>query len=90
LTRLSILLEKFPHVTILADEVYEFAAFEEKKHIPLSTIRKNKEKTLTVHSAGKLFNCVGWRIGWLTGPEDYITQCGLVHEANSFTAHVPS
>ncbi len=29
------------------------------------------ERTITISSAAKMFNCTGWKIGWACGPADY-------------------
>ncbi len=30
------------------------------------------ERTLTISSAAKMFNCTGWKIGWVCGRPDLI------------------
>ena len=32
------------------------------------------ERTLVINSMSKSHGMTGWRIGWLTGPEDMVTQ----------------
>ena len=51
---------------------YETVVFNKGEHLRLGDVDGMKERTLTVSSAGKVFNLTGWRIGWMTGPEDLI------------------
>ena len=57
---------------ILTDEVYEHLVFDEP-HVPIATLPKARDRTLTISSGGKTFRTTGWKIGWITGPADLIT-----------------
>jgi N-succinyldiaminopimelate aminotransferase len=52
--------------------VYEHLVFE-GEHRPLCTFPGMAERTLTISSAGKTFSFTGWKIGWVTGPEELVT-----------------
>lgn len=58
------ILAEFPHVFILSDEVYDFLTFDNKEHILIANLGNNYEKTISLFSGGKLFNCTGWKVGW--------------------------
>ena len=62
------ILEEFPHVFVLSDEVYDFLTFDKREHILFATLGNNYEKTISLFSGGKLFNCTGWKVGWAIGP----------------------
>ena len=47
----------------VTDEVYEHLVFD-GSHVPLATYPGMRDRTVTVSSAGKAFNCTGWKVGW--------------------------
>jgi N-succinyldiaminopimelate aminotransferase len=49
----------------ITDEVYEHLVFDDAEHIPLATFPGMAERTVSISSAGKTFNCTGWKIGWV-------------------------
>jgi arginine:pyruvate transaminase len=56
---------------LLSDEVYWTIAHGE--HISPRSRPGMAERTLVINSMSKSHGMTGWRIGWLTGPEDMIT-----------------
>lgn len=73
--RISAILAKWPRVTVIADEVYWFLPFDGKKHIPFAAFSEdNWKRTISVYSAGKMFNATGWKVGWSIGPAPLIKQ----------------
>lgn len=52
---------------IVTDEVYEHLVFEQS-HVPIATLPRAWDRTLTISSGGKTFSTTGWKIGWITGP----------------------
>lgn len=90
IARLSAILEKWPQVTVLSDDVYCHLAFDGREHVSFANYSEtNWNKTVNIFSAGKLLNCTGWKIGWAIGPKTLIQQAFAVHEASSFNTNVP-
>jgi len=88
--RLSKILEKWPQVTVLNDEVYFHLPFDGRKLTSFANYSQtNWDKSVNVYSAGKMLNCTGWKIGWTIGPEKLIAQAFYSHEATTFTNNVP-
>ena len=48
---------------VLADEVYENLTFG-TDHVSIASLPGMAERTVTVSSAAKSFNCTGWKTGW--------------------------
>src|SRR6266545_1378159 len=44
----------------ITDEVYEDLIYDGVRHVPLATLPGMSSRTLTISSAGKMFNCTGW------------------------------
>lgn len=57
---------------LLSDEVYWTLGGGE--HVSPRALPGMAERTLVVNSMSKSHGMTGWRIGWLTGPEEIITQ----------------
>jgi N-succinyldiaminopimelate aminotransferase len=57
---------------VITDEVYEHLVFDEHRHIPLAGFDGMSERTVTISSAAKMFNCTGWKIGWACGPAELL------------------
>lgn len=76
---LETILDKFPKVYLLSDEVYEYITFEEK-HISANTREKLIRKTIVVSSFGKTFHITGWKVGYLVAPEHIMNEIKKVHQ----------
>ncbi|MFZ3315423.1 pyridoxal phosphate-dependent aminotransferase [Mycobacterium sp.] len=55
---------------VITDEVYEHLVFDGHRHLPLAGLDGMAERTVTISSAAKMFNCTGWKIGWACGPAE--------------------
>ncbi|MEZ2389162.1 aminotransferase class I/II-fold pyridoxal phosphate-dependent enzyme [bacterium RCC_150] len=73
---------------ILSDEVYEHLTFG-VRHLPIATIPGAAERTLTISSAGKTFSFTGWKIGWLSGPEELVAAVRTVKQFLSYSSGTP-
>lgn len=71
-------------LVVVTDEVYEHLAYD-APHIPLATLPGMAERTLTISSGGKTFQCTGWKVGWITGPEALVTA---VRTSKQFLTYV--
>lgn len=83
---LAELLEKFPNVLLLSDEVYEYITFE-KRHFSVNFCERLKEKAIIVSSFGKTFHITGWKIGYLIAPEQLMTEIKKVHQFLVFSVN---
>jgi len=77
-------------VTVIVDEVYEHLLFAPAQHIPIATLPRMFERTVTVSSAGKLFSATGWKVGWVYGPPDLVEGVARAHQFVTFAVHHPS
>jgi N-succinyldiaminopimelate aminotransferase len=72
-------------LVVITDEVYEHLVFDGGRHIPLATYPGMAERTVTISSAAKMFNCTGWKIGWACGNAELIAG---VRAAKQFLSYV--
>ncbi len=80
------LLEKYPNILLMSDEVYEFIAFEEK-HISIHSRKKLVDRSIVISSFGKSFHITGWRIGYLVAPEYLTMEIKKVHQYLVFSVN---
>ena len=73
----------------ITDEVYEHLTYDGTEHIPLGTLPGMAERTLTISSAGKMFNCTGWKIGWVCGPADLVAAVRAAKQFLTFVGGAP-
>ena len=67
LTDIAIMLEKYPNIYIIADEIYEHINFTDE-HFSIGTIPSLKDRVITVNGVSKGFAMTGWRIGFIGAP----------------------
>jgi|SaaInl1SG_22_DNA_1037389.scaffolds.fasta_scaffold00296_6 methionine transaminase len=76
---LETILDRFPDVFLLSDEVYEFIHFE-KPHISAHTREKLKDRSIITSSFGKTFHVTGWKIGYVVAPKEIMVEIKKVHQ----------
>ena len=87
---ISKVLDEFPDVVVLSDEVYEFLTFDDNKHIPFATIGDNWNRTVSIYSGGKLLNATGWKVGWSIGPDYLIKLGGIIQNTITYSTNTPA
>lgn len=83
---LESLLQKYPKIIVLSDEVYEYITFEEK-HISAHTRIELLNRCVIVSSFGKSFHVTGWKIGYLVAPEYLMKEIKKVHQFLVFSVN---
>lgn len=86
---ISQVLEQFPQVLVLSDDVYEFLTFDHNEFVGFATIGSNFNRTITTYSGGKLFNATGWKVGWAVGPENLLKPVGVITNVVVYCANTP-
>jgi len=84
--QLENILDKYPNVTLLSDEVYEYITFEEK-HTSVNTREKLRNRSVIISSFGKTFHITGWKIGYLVAPSNLMKEIHKVHQFLVFSVN---
>jgi methionine aminotransferase len=84
--RLEKLVDSFPNLIVLSDEVYEYITFE-KRHISIHHRPKLWKCSITVSSFGKSFHITGWKIGYVIAPEHLMKEIKKVHQFLVFSVN---
>ena len=66
------ILEKYPDIFILSDEIYEHINYG-IKHFSIAAIPELYDRTITVNGVAKAFAMTGWRIGYI-GASEWISK----------------
>jgi N-succinyldiaminopimelate aminotransferase len=74
---------------VITDEVYEHLVFDTHRHLPLAGFDGMAERTITISSAAKMFNCTGWKIGWACGPSHLIAGVRAAKQYLSYVGGAP-
>ncbi len=67
---------------LLYDAAMERILYDGRKVLHPATYQGMKERTITVGAASKELRMIGWRVGWVVGPEEIMNDIGLVSIAN--------
>jgi len=74
LTALARVLDNYPNIYVVSDEIYEHINFS-GSFCSIATIPGMYDKTITVNGVAKAFAMTGWRIGYIGGPEFIAKAC---------------
>ena len=85
-SKLEELLQLYPDLLVLSDEVYEYITFE-NKHISINQKPNLRERSIIVSSFGKSFHITGWKIGYLVAPENLMMEIKKVHQFLVFSVN---
>ena len=74
LIELSMVLEKYPNIYVLSDEIYEHINYG-VPHFSFAKIPSMFNRTITVNGLAKAFAMTGWRIGYIGAPDWIAKAC---------------
>ncbi|NGM67418.1 aminotransferase class I/II-fold pyridoxal phosphate-dependent enzyme [Natronolimnobius sp. AArcel1] len=74
---------------VIADEVYRELTYEESPPRAVA-LTDHDEWVLSVNSTSKTYAMTGWRVGWLTGPDDVVTEMTKIHESTTSCVNTPA
>lgn len=67
-------LEKYPNIYIISDEIYEHINYG-TPHFSIARISELYDRTITINGVAKAFAMTGWRIGYIGGPDWIAKAC---------------
>ncbi len=71
------MLERYPNIYIVSDEIYEHINFT-NEHFSIGTIPSMKDRTITVNGVSKGFAMTGWRVGFIGAPSWIAKACNKI------------
>ncbi|HEX7390442.1 MAG TPA: pyridoxal phosphate-dependent aminotransferase [Acidiphilium sp.] len=75
---IAAVLRRHPDIRVISDDIYEHLIFE-GAHCTLAAIAPDLAgRVLTMSGVSKSYAMTGWRLGFCTGPADWLAAMGLV------------
>ncbi|MGB0198813.1 MAG: pyridoxal phosphate-dependent aminotransferase [Flavobacteriaceae bacterium] len=71
---LAEVLEKYPEIFVLSDEIYEHINYG-VPHFSFARIESMYDRTITVNGVAKAFAMTGWRVGYIGAPDWIAKAC---------------
>ena len=65
---IAAMLEKYPDVYIISDEIYERLVYTDVEHLSFGAIPEIAGRVITINGLSKAFAMTGWRIGYTCAP----------------------
>ncbi len=65
-------LKKYPHVTILSDEIYSRQIFDGREMPTFFNYPELRDRIIVLEGWSKAYSMTGWRLGWSFWPENLI------------------
>ena len=69
-------------ILLIYDTAMERLLFDGREVVHPASLPGMYERTITVGSASKELRMIGWRVGWVVGPQRLVSDIGLVGTAN--------
>ncbi len=82
-------LERYPELLIVSDEIYEYINFLEEGHNSIASFEAIKDRCIVINGFSKGFSMTGWRLGYMAAPQWVADACSKMQGqftsgANSF------
>ena len=77
-------------IIVIWDECYKTILFDGAEFASIVDIPGMKERTIVVNSCSKRYSMTGWRVGYLAGPSEIITNMPKLQENIAACVTVPS
>jgi aspartate aminotransferase len=74
---LAKVLEKYPHVYVLSDEIYEHINFIDH-HASIASFASIRDRVIIVNGVSKGYAMTGWRIGYIGAPKFIADACDKI------------
>lgn len=87
---ISKVLEEFPDIQVISDEVYDVFTFDGRKHNLFATVGDNYKKTVSIFTSEKFLNITGWSIGWAIGNPGIIRKGAIINNSVYYAFNTPA
>jgi aspartate aminotransferase len=84
LRELCQVLEHYPNVLVISDEVYEHMVYAPNEQWSVATYNEEfQQRTVLVHSLSKTYSMTGWRIGWTSSAKELAAAMGKIQSQST-------
>ncbi|MFT6245204.1 MAG: aspartate aminotransferase [Salibacteraceae bacterium] len=74
---LADVLVRYPHIVVIADEIYEHINFG-TKHESLAQFDEIKDQVVTINGVSKAWAMTGWRLGYIGASKEIAAACSKI------------
>jgi methionine aminotransferase len=78
------------NIYIISDEVYEHLIYDGLQHLSIMRFPDLMERSFVCFSFGKVFNCTGWKLGYMVAPTTLTYAFRKIHQFNCFSCFTPA
>jgi aminotransferase len=71
---------------VVSDEIYDRLVYGDHRHVPISSLRGMRERTVLLGGFSKAYAMTGWRVGWVCAPPDLLEGIVKVHQYEIMSA----
>ena len=75
LKEIADLISKYPQITIVSDEIYEYNNFTGEPHCSIAEFENIKDQVVVINGFSKGFAMTGWRLGYIAAPQWIADAC---------------
>lgn len=73
-------------IMVLSDEIYAELTYGDEHHVSIAEIPGMYERTIVVNGFSKAYSMTGWRMGYLCGPRELVSQIIKLHQYGIMSA----
>jgi methionine transaminase len=84
------LVQDYPRLIIISDEVYEHLIYDNEPHRSILRYPELRERAFVCFSFGKVYHCTGWKMGYCVAPPAFTAEFRKVHQFNCFSCYTPA
>lgn len=67
-------------IVVISDEIYSELNYGEEEHVSIASFEEMRDRTLVVNGFSKSYAMTGWRLGYLCGNREFISQMKKIHQ----------
>lgn len=76
-------------IVAIHDAIYDELYFTSERPTRISDIPGMEHQSITINALSKMFSVTGWRVGWVTGPQNLMERVARVHDFLTIAAPTP-
>ena len=74
------------NILVISDEIYAELTYGDEHHVSIAEIPGMYERTIVVNGFSKAYSMTGWRMGYLCGPRELVSQIIKLHQYGIMSA----
>ena len=74
------------NILVISDEIYAELTYGDEHHVSIAEIPGMYERTIVVNGFSKAYAMTGWRMGYLCGPRELVSQIIKLHQYGIMSA----